>query len=194
MFETVAVVGATGAVGSIIRELLEARKFPHRRLKFLASGRSAGSRLVFAGREIRVEELTPEAFEGVDLAIGSTPDEVARDFAPWAVDRGCSGGRRKRLLADGSQGAAGRARGESRSARSASRDHRQPELLDHADGRGAQAAARRGPRPARGGQHLSGHQRSRPGRLARAARQHPGPSRRPDRMRPRRSASRSPST
>jgi aspartate-semialdehyde dehydrogenase len=88
VFETVAVVGATGAVGAIIRELLETRKFPHRRLKFLASGRSAGSKIVFAGREIVVEELTPEAFEGVDLAIGSTPDEIARDFAPWAVQRG----------------------------------------------------------------------------------------------------------
>ncbi|HEY1786010.1 MAG TPA: aspartate-semialdehyde dehydrogenase [Pirellulales bacterium] len=90
MFETVAVVGATGAVGAIIRELLEERKFPHRRLKFLASGRSAGSRLVFAGQEYVVEELTPEAFDGVDLAIGSTPDEVAGDFAPWAVARHCT--------------------------------------------------------------------------------------------------------
>ena len=93
MFETVAVVGATGAVGGIIRQLLESRQFPHRRLKFLASGRSAGTKLVFAGREIVVEELRPEAFEGVDLAIGSTPDEVARDFVPWAVERGCRGGR-----------------------------------------------------------------------------------------------------
>ncbi len=76
VFETVAVVGATGAVGAIIRELLESRKFPHRRIKFLASGRSAGSKIVFAGKEITVEELTPAAFEGVDLAIGSTPDEV----------------------------------------------------------------------------------------------------------------------
>ncbi|HTU25375.1 MAG TPA: aspartate-semialdehyde dehydrogenase [Pirellulales bacterium] len=90
MFETIAVVGATGAVGGIIRELLEARKFPYRRIKFLASGRSAGSKLAFAGREHVVEELTPDAFAGVELAIGSTPDEVARDFVPWAVERGCT--------------------------------------------------------------------------------------------------------
>ena len=134
--------------------------FPHRRLKISGLGplgRQNGWSL--PARNITVEELTPDAFEGVDLAIGSTPDEVARDFVPWAVERGCIGRRRKRLLADGSQGAAGRARGESRSGRSASRDHRQPELLDDANGRGAQAAARRGPRPPRRGQHLPGDQR-----------------------------------
>ncbi len=89
MFETVAIVGATGAVGTIIRELLEQREFPCRRIKFLASGRSAGKKITFAGQEHVVVELTPEAFDGVDLAIGSTPDEVARDFAPWAIERGC---------------------------------------------------------------------------------------------------------
>ena len=89
MFETVAVVGATGAVGTLIRRLLEERNFPFRKLKFLASARSAGTTLKFAGEEIPVEEMRPEAFEGVDLAIGSTPDEIARDFAPWATERGC---------------------------------------------------------------------------------------------------------
>lgn len=89
MFETVAIVGATGAVGSIICQLLAERKFPIKRIKFLASGRSAGKTLRFAGRDYVVEELTPAAFDGVDLAIGSTPDEIARDFAPWAVHRGC---------------------------------------------------------------------------------------------------------
>jgi aspartate-semialdehyde dehydrogenase len=88
VFESVAVVGATGAVGTIICQLLAERKFPFQRIKFLASGRSAGRTLKFAGRDYTVEELTPESFAGVDLAIGSTPDEVARDFAPWAVERG----------------------------------------------------------------------------------------------------------
>ncbi|MGD9724057.1 MAG: aspartate-semialdehyde dehydrogenase [Pirellulales bacterium] len=88
MFETVAVVGATGAVGTIIRSLLAERKFPYRQMKFLASARSAGKKLHFEGRDYVVEELTPESFAGVDLAIGSTPDETARDFAPWAVARG----------------------------------------------------------------------------------------------------------
>ncbi len=89
MFDTVAIVGATGAVGTIICRLLAERKFPFKHIKFLASGRSAGKTLKFAGRDHTIEELTPEAFEGVDLAIGSTPDEVARDFGPWAVERGC---------------------------------------------------------------------------------------------------------
>ena len=88
MFDTLAVVGATGAVGTLILRLLEEREFPYKRIKFLASGRSAGKRIQFAGQEYTVEELRPEAFDGVDLAIGSTPDEVARDFAPWAVERG----------------------------------------------------------------------------------------------------------
>jgi aspartate-semialdehyde dehydrogenase len=89
VFETVAIVGATGAVGTIIAQLLAERQFPHKRIKFLASGRSAGKSIRFAGRDHVVEELKPSAFDGVDLAIGSTPDEVARDFAPWAVERGC---------------------------------------------------------------------------------------------------------
>lgn len=89
MFDTIAIVGATGAVGTIIRELLEERGFPARKVKFLASRRSAGFKLKFAGDMHPVEELTPESFEGVELAIGSTPDEVAREFVPWAVERGC---------------------------------------------------------------------------------------------------------
>lgn len=88
MFESVAVVGATGAVGSIILELLAERDFPFDRIKFLASRRSAGKPISFKGQTYAVEELTPNSFQGVDLAIGSTPDEIARDFAPWAVERG----------------------------------------------------------------------------------------------------------
>ncbi len=89
MFDNIAVVGATGAVGSIIRELLEEWDFPFRTIKFLASARSAGKQLIFKGQQYTVEELRPEAFDGVQLAIASTPDEVARDFIPEAVRRGC---------------------------------------------------------------------------------------------------------
>ena len=53
MLDCVAVVGATGAVGTIIRQLLEERRFPCRKVKFVASARSAGRRLAFAGQEIR---------------------------------------------------------------------------------------------------------------------------------------------
>lgn len=89
MYDRVAVVGATGAVGTIIRDLLAQRKFPFKQIKFLASKRSAGKTIEFAGKPFTVEELRPEAFDGVQLAIASTPDEVARDFVPHAVERGC---------------------------------------------------------------------------------------------------------
>jgi aspartate-semialdehyde dehydrogenase len=89
VFESVAVVGATGAVGTIILRLLESRNFPYRTIKFLASQRSAGKKVTFRGNSHTVEELRPEAFEGVHLAIASTPDDVARDFIPAAVARGC---------------------------------------------------------------------------------------------------------
>jgi len=89
VFESLAVVGATGAVGLLMRAMLEEREFPHERIIFLASKRSAGKKITFAGKEHTVKELVPEAFDGVDLAIGSTPDPVAKDFVPWAVERGC---------------------------------------------------------------------------------------------------------
>jgi aspartate-semialdehyde dehydrogenase len=89
VFDSIAIVGATGAVGRLMRNMLEERQFPFKRIKFLASARSAGKDIEYAGKTYKVEELRPEAFEGVDLAIGSTPDPVAKDFAPWAVERGC---------------------------------------------------------------------------------------------------------
>ena len=89
MFDRIAVVGATGAVGTIIRELLHSRQFPFETIKFLASERSVGKKIRFAGEEFTVEQLRGEAFDGVDLAVSSTPDEVARDFIPQAVRRGC---------------------------------------------------------------------------------------------------------
>lgn len=89
MFDSIALVGATGAVGTIIRRLLEDRKFPYQSIKFLASSRSAGGELTFAGKSHPIEELVPDAFDGVELAIASTPDDVARDFLPAAVSRGC---------------------------------------------------------------------------------------------------------
>jgi aspartate-semialdehyde dehydrogenase len=89
VFETIAIVGATGAVGRIIRQLLEEREFPYRNIRFLASKRSAGTKITFKGEDHIVEEMTPDAFEGIDLAIGSTPDETAKEFCPWAVERGC---------------------------------------------------------------------------------------------------------
>ena len=76
MFDTVAVVGATGAVGTIILQLLEQRKFPFKHIKFLASGRSAGKTIRYAGQDYTVEELTP-APEDVRLEVsgGDQPFE-----------------------------------------------------------------------------------------------------------------------
>ncbi len=88
MSQSVAVVGATGAVGRLVLRLLEERQFPLSRLKPLASARSAGSRVPFAGEEIVVEELCADAFDDVDLVIASTPDDVAKSFIPQAVERG----------------------------------------------------------------------------------------------------------
>ncbi|MGL6193558.1 MAG: aspartate-semialdehyde dehydrogenase [Thermoguttaceae bacterium] len=90
MFDSVAVVGATGAVGTIILQLLQERKFPYKSIKFLSSSRSAGTELMFNGKPHIVEEMTPDSFNGVQLAIASTPDETARDFVPEAVKRGCT--------------------------------------------------------------------------------------------------------
>ena len=89
MFESIAVVGATGAVGQIILRLLEERDFPLDKVKLLASARSAGKTVTFRGQPHVIEELAPESFDDVDLAIGSTPDETARDFVPWALQRHC---------------------------------------------------------------------------------------------------------
>jgi aspartate-semialdehyde dehydrogenase len=88
MIDTLAVVGATGAVGRIIVELLLERQFPARSLRLLASARSAGRPLEVKGTKLDVEELSPDSFAGVEVAIGSTPDEVAAEFVPWAVERG----------------------------------------------------------------------------------------------------------
>ena len=88
MFKNLAVVGATGAVGTIALRLLEERNFPYDSIRFLASARSAGKPLTFRGRQHPIELLSPESFEGVDIVIASTPDDVAAEFVPWAVERG----------------------------------------------------------------------------------------------------------
>ena len=64
------------------------RAFPFETMRFIASKRSAGTKIEFCGNEYEVVELTRDAFEGIDIAIGSTPDNVAQQFVPWAVDAG----------------------------------------------------------------------------------------------------------
>jgi aspartate-semialdehyde dehydrogenase len=88
VYDSIAVVGATGAVGTLVLEMLEQRDFPYKKITFLASARSAGKTLLFKGEQHTVVEMTPEVFDDIDLAIASTPDETAAEFIPWAVERG----------------------------------------------------------------------------------------------------------
>ncbi len=85
---TVAVVGATGAVGEQIIKFLAERKFPIKELRPLASKRSAGNTILFNGEEIVVQEAVPEAFEGVDIALFSAGGSISEKLAPEAVKRG----------------------------------------------------------------------------------------------------------
>ena len=84
----VAVVGATGAVGEQILGLLEKRNFPIAELKLLSSARSAGKVLKFKGRDVTVEEATPDSFKGIDIALFSAGGDVSKELAPHAVRHG----------------------------------------------------------------------------------------------------------
>jgi aspartate-semialdehyde dehydrogenase len=82
------VVGATGAVGEIMRQVLAEHEFPLRAIKFLASERSAGKTIEFKGKTYPVEPIRPEAFAGVDIVLSSTPASVSRDTSPMAAKAG----------------------------------------------------------------------------------------------------------
>jgi aspartate-semialdehyde dehydrogenase len=84
----VAIVGATGAVGRTMLEILEERDFPLDELSLLASERTAGTRLRFRDREHTVGLLTPEALEGVDLALSSCGSAIAQTWVPQAAEAG----------------------------------------------------------------------------------------------------------
>jgi aspartate-semialdehyde dehydrogenase len=85
---SLAVVGATGAVGSVMCDLLSARKNVWGEIRLVASARSAGRKVVVRGEELTVQELAPEAFDGVDVAMFDVPDEVSAEWAPVAASRG----------------------------------------------------------------------------------------------------------
>lgn len=84
----VAVVGATGAVGNTLLELLAARNFPVASLKLLASHRSAGEIITFQDEHIIVEELTHDSFGDIDVVFSSAGASVSREFIPTAVENG----------------------------------------------------------------------------------------------------------
>jgi aspartate-semialdehyde dehydrogenase len=85
---TVAIVGATGAVGVELIECLERRKFPLKELKLFASARSAGKTLPFQGLQLPVQELTEASFAGVDIGLFSAGSGTSKKFAPAAVKAG----------------------------------------------------------------------------------------------------------
>jgi aspartate-semialdehyde dehydrogenase len=84
----VAIVGATGAVGLELLSILAERKFPVAQLSLLASKRSAGRKLIFAGAEYTVQELTEHSFEEVDFALFSVSSSISKTFGPIAARAG----------------------------------------------------------------------------------------------------------
>ena len=85
---TVAVLGATGAVGQEMIKILQERNFPVGKLLPLASARSAGKTLKFKGEDVTIEEARDEAFQGVDIVLGAAENDIAKRFAPAIVKAG----------------------------------------------------------------------------------------------------------
>ncbi len=85
---TVAVLGATGAVGREMLKILEERSFPVGKLVPLASARSAGKTVPFRGEEVTIQEAKDEAFEGVDIVLGAAENDIAKKFTPAIVKAG----------------------------------------------------------------------------------------------------------
>jgi aspartate-semialdehyde dehydrogenase len=86
---SLAVVGATGAVGTVMLDILSKRKDVYGEIRLIASARSAGKKLICRGQELTVVALSPEAFEGIDIAMFDVPDEVSLEWAPVAASKGC---------------------------------------------------------------------------------------------------------
>ena len=85
---TVAVLGATGAVGQEMIKILAERSFPVGKLIPLASARSAGKTLKFRGEDVPIQEAANDAFEGVDIVLGAAENDIAKQFAPAIVKSG----------------------------------------------------------------------------------------------------------
>jgi aspartate-semialdehyde dehydrogenase len=85
---SLAVVGATGAVGTVMLDILSTRKNVYGEIRLIASARSAGKKLKCRGEELTVVALTPEAFEGIDIAMFDVPDEISKEWAPIAASKG----------------------------------------------------------------------------------------------------------
>ena len=84
----IAIVGATGAVGLELLDVLERRAFPVGNLRLLASARSAGKKLQFRGADVEVQELRDDSFRGIDIAFFSAGGDTSRKYAPLAAAEG----------------------------------------------------------------------------------------------------------
>ena len=84
----VAIMGATGAVGQVLLEILAERDFPVGELRLLASARSAGRAIAFNGSSIQVQELGEDSFAGVDIVLASAGGSLSKQFNPHAVAAG----------------------------------------------------------------------------------------------------------
>ncbi len=85
---SLAVVGATGAVGTVMLGILSERPDVWGEIRLIASARSAGKKLICRGEELTVVALTPESFDGIDVAMFDVPDEISKEWAPIAASRG----------------------------------------------------------------------------------------------------------
>ena len=85
---TVAILGATGAVGQEMIKILQERNFPVKKLIPLASQRSVGKTITFRGEEVSIELACEEAFQGVDIVLGAAENDIAEKFAPAIVEAG----------------------------------------------------------------------------------------------------------
>jgi aspartate-semialdehyde dehydrogenase len=85
---SLAVVGATGAVGTVMLDILSKRENVYGEIRLIASARSAGKKLTCRGEELTVVALSPEAFDGIDIAMFDVPDEISKEWAPIAASRG----------------------------------------------------------------------------------------------------------
>ena len=88
MAVTVGIYGATGQVGTVMRSVVSERADLWGEVRLIASARSAGRKLEVRGREVVVQALAPEVFDGVDLAMFDVPDEVSKQWAPVAAEHG----------------------------------------------------------------------------------------------------------
>ena len=85
---SLAVVGATGAVGTVMLDILSKRENVYGEIRLIASTKSAGKKLTCRGEVLTVVALSPEAFEGIDIAMFDVPDEVSKEWAPIAASKG----------------------------------------------------------------------------------------------------------